>query len=273
MSLRESEALLQSILYSELFLHEIGEVGGFDRGLLGNHELNSSLNFSQKLGLLYEDALEKLLESSKEVLELYRGLQVFRDLPKGGRETLGEFDFLMKTPNGWIHLELATKFYLSVKKRGSSYWPGPDARDNWQRKRSRLIEHQLKLGDSLAGKEVLSAVTKGSLVSKKILVYGCLFDRSGAEPEIAEGTSPNCHRGTWITTQEFQETYFKKKVTRIPKHLWPVSDCNLLANLLGETPQEQILKEAESRCTMFTEGESRIFVVSDRWLDEVGLGK
>ena len=72
----------------------------------------SELDFDQKLGHLYEDALASLLVSSPGVELVEKNLQ----LQQNKHSTVGELDFLIRMPDGLlVHLELATKFYLAVK--------------------------------------------------------------------------------------------------------------------------------------------------------------
>ncbi|MEN8862546.1 MAG: DUF1853 family protein, partial [Lentimonas sp.] len=109
-------ALLDSLQCTPLLVGDLPEAECFDRSLIEGSSLNAELNFNQKLGHLYEDALEILLGASNQVELLASSLQVFD--PNG--RTLGELDFLLRETAGGqhVHLELAVKFYLAVERDG-----------------------------------------------------------------------------------------------------------------------------------------------------------
>ena len=58
-----STALLQSLIEGPLLLKDLPEADTFSHGALTLPETQTSLNFEQKLGHLYEDSLATLLES------------------------------------------------------------------------------------------------------------------------------------------------------------------------------------------------------------------
>ena len=83
------DALVQSLLVSPLLVGDLPNADRFDRALLGSPDFVSELNFDQKLGHLYEDAMASLLIASPRVELVEKNLQLQRDR----HSTVGELDF------------------------------------------------------------------------------------------------------------------------------------------------------------------------------------
>ena len=67
----------------------------------------------------------------------------------GSKGTLGALDLLADSPDGVLHIELATKFYLCRRHRdGASpaHFVGPNRRDRLDKKLQRMHTHQLPMG-------------------------------------------------------------------------------------------------------------------------------
>lgn len=211
----------------------------FDRDLLGGPAVKRlledadpvQLNFDQKLGHLYEDALASLLSVSTGVELLEKNLQI----QESKHSTVGELDFLLRTPDDLlIHLELATKFYLAVKADDGVAYPGPDSRDNYDRKIDRLLSHQLTLVQRY--KNCLPVAYRDSEIVVKQLIYGCLFDHVHAiEVSLPRFCNPGCRRGKWLRHSEVAEWFSEGAVFElVPKCLWPVP-----FDLLGQVELER----------------------------------
>ncbi|HDR9506778.1 DUF1853 domain-containing protein [Burkholderia cepacia] len=114
--------------------------------------------------------------------------------------TLGEVDFLVDAPGGQrLHWELAVKCYLCAPVRaGASLadFVGPNLVDRFDRKRSRLLDHQLRLGDR-AGFALLGY---GAPSDAQMFIRGWLFYPHGAPlPPVSAEISPDHPRGFWLT--------------------------------------------------------------------------
>lgn len=228
-----SSALLQSLITAPLLLDDLPEAKSFPHQNLTAAQSITPLNFSQKLGHIYEDALLQLLHSSSLYEVLAKNLQI----QQNRHQTLGELDFLLRhcTSKQLIHLELATKFYLVVKTPEGLSYPGPDARDDYLKKLNRLREHQLKL-PTLFHKHLPTEYKNIPIITQH-LVNGCLFDHLNS-PHLTSPPflNPNCRRGKWLHQNEIPlhfpvNTHFQI----IPKYLWPVPFHLLPANLPLET--------------------------------------
>lgn len=215
-----SRALYGSLVKSPLLVGALPEAGVFSKENLEIPALIPELNFQQKLGHLYEDALAQLLEASPWLELLETNLQI----QESRQNTVGELDYLLRDLNsgGLVHLELAVKFYLAVNRGGGMVFPGPDARDNYHRKLARLRERQLVLTRKC--RDLLPEKYRGEEIEAKQLIYGCLFDYINArEPAVADFISPNCRRGKWLYQSELTDDFLKgRKMSEVPKPLWPV---------------------------------------------------
>ena len=225
-----ANALVQSLLVSPLLVGDLPNATRFDRALLGSPDFVSELDFDQKLGHLYEDALASLLVSSPGVELVEKNLQ----LQQNKHSTVGELDFLIRMPDGLlVHLELATKFYLAVKTGDGFVYPGPDSRDNYDRKLDRLLSHQLTLVQRY--KDCLPPEYRDSDIVVRQLIYGCLFDHIvQTDLSMPRFCNRDCRRGKWLHRSELAEWFSGETVFEfVPKSLWPVP-FNLLEGLALE---------------------------------------
>ncbi|GEM_PF-2740113 len=276
--LGQSQLILDSLLNSQLLVQEIGGIPAFDRDLLNTLTLTHPLKFEQKLGHLYEDALELLFRSSIEFKQVCKGVQVIENLPhpQKGNRTLGEFDYLLQRQDGrWLHVELAVKFYLGTstvkaESTDNSYlWPGPDARDAWERKHQHMINCQFSLAKQSASQQVLQEICGTTDIQSQHLIYGCLFDRyNSTEPQTAVDTSPTAHRGYWMHSHELPNSALAQQQSLyiIPKQLWPCVPTAELCQVLKSSNQQTTLAaiqtkiQQQQRCVMITDGIERYFI-------------
>ncbi|MGJ8695647.1 MAG: DUF1853 family protein [Verrucomicrobiaceae bacterium] len=217
--------ILNSLIHSSPLITHLPEASSFPHHSLSLPTEPPDLNLQQKLGHLYEDALALLLNASPRFDLLAQNLQIQKD----AHTTLGELDFLLRdTSTGQlIHLELATKFYLAVDDE----LPGPDARDNYFKKLSRLRTHQLTLAQK--HRDHLPPEFRDEPIITQQLIHGCLFDHlSAPTPATPELLNPTCRRGKWLTIDQLPH-HFPPDTTYhlIPKPLWPVP-----LDLLTDTP-------------------------------------
>ena len=239
-----SKALLRSLAEGPLLLDDLPEGSAFPCHSLKTPEGVVTLNVQQKLGHLYEDALDILLGSTPRYDPLARGVQIRKE----AGHTLGELDFLVRdlAAGQLIHLELAVKFYLAVETDNGFLLPGPDARDNFFRKLEKMRAHHLVLVEKY--RDLLPEEFRGEDIVVQQLVQGCIFDRVNAGRLVeAEFLNPHGRRGKWLHAQECAG-YFGKaaRLEIIPKPLWPVP-LEILVGMELETwkPQEDV-----DRCVM-----------------------
>ncbi|MGJ8657387.1 MAG: DUF1853 family protein [Akkermansiaceae bacterium] len=265
-NLDHTQALLQCLRASPLLVDHLPEAVCFDRCKFSNGGEIPHLNYEQKLGHLYEDALEYLLTQSSEINLLGKSIQIFNE----DRITLGELDYLLedRCTGEFIHLELAVKFYLIRYDNGEVRFPGPDPRDNWLNKLARLQEHQLKLTQLSAAKKFLLDEHGITSIIPQQLIYGKLFDHYRAnEQPSPPAMHPDCQRGTWKYLGEWKRESKEKEITIIPKHLWPVELGDLRFSLMSVS-RGDFISEASQRCTMIWDNETNNtqFIAPDTWL-------
>ncbi len=117
-----------------------------------------------------------------------------------GKRTVGELDFLFRHEGRLHHLEVALKFYLHSPVPGHessaelSHFPGPNATDNFEKKRDRLLLHQLPLGQTRFPE----------VAASHALVKGLVFYRPGetAPMHLPATMNPGHLCGTWIRSTE-----------------------------------------------------------------------
>ncbi len=152
-----------------------------------------------RLGL-YAEKLMAFHFAQRGVLAAH-GLQV-RTTHKVGKETVGEFDFLLDEPDGGLrHIEFATKFYLldsGVDTSDFDLLVGPNLADTLGRKMRKIFEQQLELAWHPAAREVLPR----PVTTAQALVKGWLFHPPESEP-VVPGITPGHCRGRWHTLSGF----------------------------------------------------------------------
>ncbi|NUU00083.1 DUF1853 family protein [Herbaspirillum robiniae] len=212
------------------------------------------------------------------------------------RETLGEFDFLVKRPDaasgaGLEHWEFATKFYLLEPAPrvadGDGMSPdafvGPNLADSLGRKMRKIMAQQLMLSQHPAA----AAVLPEPVVSAQALVKGWLFyrdspDDQGDAPALppAMGIEPRHCRGFWCDVGGLQARAFPPGTLflLLPRLEWlaparaPVSRGLDLPDLLTALAARFSLEEAPvmlAVCRASVTGEmlevERGFIVPDGW--------
>lgn len=259
--------LTQSLLEAPLLVADLPEAQALDRRLLGTPDSAHQLNFSQKLGHVYEDALDHLIRQSEQLSLVASHLQVF----DGGGITLGEMDFLVRDTARARHfqLELAVKFYLGIPTAAGWIFPGPDPRDNWANKLARMRSHQLKLADCPQAKDLLRDRFGIEELSIRQLIYGRVFVPMGIEaPVLPQAMRPDALRGRWLSRSQWPQWFGPAQQLRlIPKALWPVPVTPSLIEHLPVIPQSELFQQAQTRCVMFASEASPqpFFLVPDCW--------
>lgn len=144
-----------------------------------------------RVGRYFERLVSFWLQSVLQVEMLGESVQVRDD-----KRTRGELDFVFDDKGVATHLETAVKFYLRVPEPNDlvSSYPGPNATDNFERKVTRLFDHQLPM----------SAGVFPQVRAHRVLVKGMIFDHplDAAVSILPARLNPHCERGTWIRASE-----------------------------------------------------------------------
>ncbi|KWA22990.1 hypothetical protein WT41_14360 [Burkholderia territorii] len=126
---------------------------------------------------------------------------VAANLPlRSNGKTLGEVDFLVDAPGGQrLHWELAVKCYLCAPVDGDASladFVGPNLVDRLDRKRSRLLEHQLRLSD----RHGFALLGYGAPSDAQMFIKGWLFYPHGVpQAPVAAEIAADHPRGFWLT--------------------------------------------------------------------------
>jgi hypothetical protein len=167
------------------------------------------------------------------------GVQV-RAEQGGRRETIGEFDFLVRADDGaLLHWEFATKLYLLESEGAGShadYFVGPNLADTLGVKVRKIMERQLALSTHPAARDVLPE----PVAAAQALVKGWLFYPLQAQPhEDAEGVTPGHCRGFWCARNELEAI---EELSRRP--------CMMLERLSWLAPAKGSADEMLDRATL-----------------------
>lgn len=272
MSNQISHALLESLTHSPLLITDLPQAKQFNRTLLKDVDGETALNTNQKLGHLYEEALNIALDRSDNLSLLGHGIQVFNE----AKETIGELDFILhdKRSGAHIHLELGVKFYLAYRADDDWYFPGPNSRDSWPKKCSRLQEHQLLLTQNPVVQNMLLTRYNIDAIEPQHLIYGCLFtpiDYRGTPPKL-DYMADGARTGHWLYARQWQD-YFSddEDVFIIPKTLWPVLPDTDKRELFERTTAQDFLTSYQTQGAMFVipDREKTYFLARNSWPEQI----
>lgn len=148
-----------------------------------------------RVGYYMESLIGVWLEGTPGVSGIEHGVRI-----QEGKITLGELDFLFRQGHRLHHLEVALKFFLHLPFPGSqscathSHFRGPNASDNFEKKRNKLLHAQLPLGRNCFPE----------IAESHSLVRGMIFYEPGkGRPDsLPEGMNPDHLRGVWIRSNE-----------------------------------------------------------------------
>ncbi|MGI9274751.1 MAG: DUF1853 family protein [Endozoicomonas sp.] len=249
---------------------------------------------SHLLGIYYETLWQHILQMHPDTQLLAHNLQV-----QSEQVTLGEFDLIYRQSQladnhqPFYHRELAVKYYLGVPGIDSQNspwrcWVGPGLRDRMDRKLNRMLNHQITLSDTDAGKQVLEHLGIEK-VTQEVLIQGYLFYPTEGlcpEPEVA---NPEHLRGYWVAISQL-ESWLQERDSdetgelhfiRLPKLQWlskfhrqetpdrVYTRQRLTAHLkvqLHSNPQPVLVSACLLQENIFSEA-FRFFVVPDNWLE------
>lgn len=262
-----SRAILDSLRSTLTMVGDLDISEPFAPDSLGIPQQETLLNFNQKLGHLYEDALGILLKESPRYDLIAKNKQIITE----ERQTIGELDFILldKQTDLHVHLELAIKFYLVHQQSNRFHFPGPDARDNFHNKLERLCSHQLLLTRQEATRKLLWVEFEIHQIQAQHLIKGIFFDHINADDHPSPpSTNLFCRRRQWLHCQELQAQRPHLETARvIPKPLWICEITEELFDTLVVVSQEELIELAQQRCTMFihSAADQPAFLAPDSW--------
>lgn len=205
--IRDCPSLVDSpLVFEECFSLPVGRV-----------PLNSiaeavGLRASHRVGYYFEELVAAYLRSHPDVSDLRHGIQV-----QEGKRTLGEVDFLFSWRGRKMHLETALKFFLFLEEgaENGSRYPGPNARDSFEQKWSRMENVQIPFG-----RAHFPEVEESHLLVKGIVFYPPDSVRPGSVPD---GMNADHRVGEWIRFSDLDlwlETRGEVSASILEKPFW-----------------------------------------------------
>ena len=146
----------------------------------------------ERLGRYAEKLLAFYFQHQKRLVA--HGVQV----PDSNNQTVGEFDFLLRSGENLVHWEFATKLYLMEGNREGDCFIGPNLADTLQAKMRKILDRQLALSLHPAAQALLPA----TVFRAQALIKGWLFYRQGELGTQHAGVTLNHCRGFWCTHAE-----------------------------------------------------------------------
>ena len=174
---------------------------------------------TRRLGHYFETLISFWLMHMPDTQLIACNLQV-----QDEQRTLGEYDFLFRDAYGAVfHWEAAIKFYLQVQPLAEqSSCIGPGTVDRLDLKLDRVFQHQLMLGNSIAGQQALPSGT--TLNKTQAFIKGYLFYHAAEFIKAAiQGVSASHLSGWWIrhALEELPQTSSDTRWIVLPRMRWP----------------------------------------------------
>ncbi len=160
---------------------------------------------THRLGVYFEQLWHFFLQQDPETQLIAHNIAVHE-----AGKTLGEFDCIYydRLLGRHVHLELAVKYFLGLPRNGGTCqatnrreWLGPDGRDSLETKLDQLLQRQIRLGDTVAGRRTLAALNILT-TRKEIALKGYLFQPLSAPPPPPQGYNPACVMNLWLTCEQ-----------------------------------------------------------------------
>ncbi len=209
--------------------------------LVAFEELYPKREDSRRLGRWYE-TLMALCFGSLYGEGMFHGVQI-----QNQRQTIGELDFLLKTPEGhWLHIEVGLKFYIYGAGAGErarlSDYRGARGIDRLDTKFDMLARRQLTLPQkSPAIRSLANLGVDAGVLASFAWLQGCLFYPVCGVPEFLPALMEPGHlQGKWLRLKHLLNLLND----RDQNQLWVVSgrrDWMVLEHPLENTVQTEEL--------------------------------
>lgn len=218
------------------------------------------------LGDYFETLVGFYFEKTEGIEILGRNIQVIE-----GKDTIGEYDFIIKEGNIFKHIEVAVKFYIAVEDSGNwNNFIGPMTKDRLDIKLDKLINRQTHLSETPRGRKILDEMGVGEVASE-ILLKGCFFyqyDRK--KPIIADSACEDHLRGQWCKIGDIDNVITDGNWTILEKPFWLSAPCyesssGFKADEFKAVIREEIVKNRRPLLVAKIGEELKVFVVPDNW--------
>lgn len=180
---------------------------------------------TKRLGLYYEQLVKFAFEQTPN-LELLMHNQPVYD----GKRTIGAFDFIYQNSQAEvIHRECAVKYYLGIpQSQGGpsdwSQWWGPNKADRLDLKLDKLLNKQIKLGETKQAQQLLNS-KQIKIDRKEIDLKGYLFYPLGQHMKQPKDFSPSHIKKYWLTPSHISQLNPSSFWEVLPKLRWLSPAC------------------------------------------------
>lgn len=170
----------------------------------------------QRLGHYYEALWGFFFKHDEQYMLIAQNLQVFN-----GKQTIGEFDFIIKDHhhNQFLHLEVAAKYYLFFGNNSldKKQWPGPNSQDNLGKKFNNLSTKQSQLSTTDEGKKALAKLIGQHIIKPVINLKGYLFCQQAITASLPDIINPAQKLNHYFYPDQLNDT---DVILHIPKSRW-----------------------------------------------------
>lgn len=178
-----------------------------------------------RLGKLCEYFLETALYQIPNYEVLVNNLQIQPD----PQHTLGELDFIINTPEGITHVELAYKFYLynPYIKNELERWIGPNLKDAFVKKLEKLKNKQLPILQHSVCKSILKEKQIDvQNITQKLIFKAQLYIPLSLQKHTFSYINNDCIAGYYISYKEI-DFLFPLALYHVPiKQNWLINPRN-----------------------------------------------
>jgi len=221
-----------------------------------------------RLGHQIEHIFRQLIEHSATFSIVLHNLPISKE-----GQTLGEIDFILRnsTTDKLIHVELTYKFYLILPEVADPIRKliGPNRRDKFSYKVSKIRDRQFGLLDTAEGAEALHQHS----IDPSEIEHQCCFKAQLFQPygstEVQIGSfNQACIRGYWLNFNDFNTPHFAKALFYMPtKSEWVIEPHEQIgwkghSEILTEIRQSHLRERAPMLWVKRAEGAlEKLFVV------------
>ncbi|WP_417316657.1 DUF1853 family protein [Emcibacter sp.] len=156
------------------------------------------------LGPYFENIFATFLQQDRNITGLHRNIQV--------REqglTKGEFDFLFQRNGQSFHVETTVKLYLGTGNcQQAGEWIGPGGRDRLDLKLAKILERQLLLAHTDAGRETIERLgydMPQAFVFSRGYLFHPLQNWKSGNFIVPDRVNPHHRKGWWVHRKNMKE--------------------------------------------------------------------
>lgn len=168
------------------------------------HQFNSSSKLEIRLGKRVEQFSFFSFEQDETINILSENIQI-----QDGKRTVGEIDCLLQKNEQPIHIEIVYKFYLydkSVGKTEIEHWIGPNRRDSFFQKLTKLKDKQLPLLQNEHSKKYLDTLQLvPEQIKQNVYFKAQLFVPLNELNKTFPSINNKCISGFYIQYQELSQ--------------------------------------------------------------------